>query len=276
MRNNSLLEDILGTAIRNPVVGIVFSIFFAGLGLFLTNKGAPAGAKPADIMLLPMMHMLGKVSYLLSGLVLVVAGIGYVVTSAKKRKQAAFFGTRRTLEDIKNLSWKEFEEFAGSLFTKMGYSVEVTGGLDDGGVDLIVKKEGRTSLVQCKNYRVSKVSLSMVRDFYGAMNANLNFEAGYFITTGMFTLEARYFADDKPIELIDGAKLMNYVEMTYSKEDSRRKPINGIRNSKTPICPKCGADMILRTARKGDSVGSQFWGCSNFPKCRAIKEMTHE
>lgn len=87
----------------------------------------------------------------------------------------------------------------------MGYTVEVTGGLDDGGIDLIVKKDRKTSFVQCKKYQTSKVGLSMVRDFYGAMNANLNFEAGYFITTGMFTLEARHFADDKPIELIDGA-----------------------------------------------------------------------
>jgi len=52
----------------------------------------------------------------------------------------------------------------------LGYSVEVTGGSSDGGVDLVVKKDGKTSLVQCKNYRVSKVSLSMVRDFYGAIN----------------------------------------------------------------------------------------------------------
>jgi len=34
----------------------------------------------------------------------------------------------------------------------------------------------------------------MVRDFYGAMNANLNYEVGYFITTGIFTLDAKQFA----------------------------------------------------------------------------------
>lgn len=37
-------------------------------------------------------------------------------------------------------------------------------------------------------------------------------------------------------------------------------------NSKT--CPKCGNKLILRTAKKGENVGSQFYGCSNFPKCR--------
>lgn len=218
-----------------------------------------------------MMHLFGKISYFISVVVLIVAGIGSIVTSIKRKKQSAFFGTRRSLEDIKNLSWKEFEEFIGSLFVKLGYSVEVTGGLNDGGVDLIVRKDGSTSLVQCKNYRVSKVSLSMVRDFYGAMNANLNFEAGYFITTGMFTLEAKHFADDKPIELVDGAKLMDYVRLTSEKESPQRKPVSNIKATETPICPKCGANMVLRTATKGDKVGSQFWGCSNFPKCRATR-----
>lgn len=33
------------------------------------------------------------------------------------------------------------------------------------------------------------------------------------------------------------------------------------------ICPKCGKLMVLRTAKKGENVGQQFWGCSGFPKC---------
>ena len=35
-------------------------------------------------------------------------------------------------------------------------------------------------------------------------------------------------------------------------------------------CPKCGADMVLRTAKKGRNAGSRFWGCSAYPNCRAI------
>lgn len=36
-------------------------------------------------------------------------------------------------------------------------------------------------------------------------------------------------------------------------------------------CHKCGSDMILRTSKKGQNAGGQFWGCSMFPKCRAVK-----
>ena len=39
---------------------------------------------------------------------------------------------------------------------------------------------------------------------------------------------------------------------------------------KTPICPKCGAEMILRTAKSGANQGQQFWGCSKYPACRGV------
>ena len=35
-------------------------------------------------------------------------------------------------------------------------------------------------------------------------------------------------------------------------------------------CPKCGSVMVLRTSKKGPDAGIQFWGCSAFPKCRAV------
>ncbi len=38
-------------------------------------------------------------------------------------------------------------------------------------------------------------------------------------------------------------------------------------------CPRCGGQRILRTEKKGDNDGNQFYGCSNFPKCRYIKNL---
>jgi len=35
-----------------------------------------------------------------------------------------------------------------------------------------------------------------------------------------------------------------------------------------PACPQCGKPMVLRTAKSGRNVGSQFWGCSTYPDCR--------
>ena len=37
-----------------------------------------------------------------------------------------------------------------------------------------------------------------------------------------------------------------------------------------PNCPKCERPMVGRTARRGSNAGSDFWGCSEFPRCRGV------
>lgn len=39
-------------------------------------------------------------------------------------------------------------------------------------------------------------------------------------------------------------------------------------------CPKCGKPMVMRTARSGANQGKQFLGCSGFPKCRAMRQVS--
>lgn len=39
-------------------------------------------------------------------------------------------------------------------------------------------------------------------------------------------------------------------------------------------CPKCGSGMVFRTAKHGDNAGKQFWGCSAYPKCRVVQNVT--
>ena len=40
------------------------------------------------------------------------------------------------------------------------------------------------------------------------------------------------------------------------------------RHSSNTVCPKCGASLKLRTAKKGSNAGSKFLGCENYPRCR--------
>lgn len=40
-----------------------------------------------------------------------------------------------------------------------------------------------------------------------------------------------------------------------------------------PICPKCQINMTKRTVSKGENKGKEFYGCSNFPKCRQTKQI---
>ena len=36
------------------------------------------------------------------------------------------------------------------------------------------------------------------------------------------------------------------------------------------VCPDCGAPMVLRTARKGRYAGQEFYGYSDYPRCKTI------
>jgi restriction system protein len=41
-----------------------------------------------------------------------------------------------------------------------------------------------------------------------------------------------------------------------------------------PTCPKCGARLVVRTAHRKPWDGAQFWGCSNYPRCRHIAQLS--
>lgn len=42
--------------------------------------------------------------------------------------------------------------------------------------------------------------------------------------------------------------------------------------SSAPMCPICGEQMILRTAKRGPNAGGQFFGCSNYPHCKGTMD----
>lgn len=66
-------------------------------------------------------------------------------------------------------------------------------------------------------------------------------------------------------------KIYNKLEpLTKVDKVAIQKHIGNIRDklSNADLCPLCGGKLVLRTAKKGSNVGNQFYGCSNFPKCR--------
>ncbi|WP_031438551.1 nuclease-related domain-containing protein [Methylobacter tundripaludum] len=62
---------------------------------------------------------------------------------------------------------------------------------------------------------------------------------------------------------------------------SIRTHINHVKHVKAIVekkqdnnsCSKCGKPMILRSARSGNNSGKQFWGCSDYPKCRMVRQV---
>lgn len=61
------------------------------------------------------------------------------------------------------------------------------------------------------------------------------------------------------------AKLSGYISITKTSVEQPDKVPDSL-----PRCPKCGSEMILRTAKRGDNQGGKFWGCSKYPECRGI------
>ncbi len=44
--------------------------------------------------------------------------------------------------------------------------------------------------------------------------------------------------------------------------------------SDTPACPLCGKGMRRLTAKRGPHTGQQFWGCSGYPTCKGIRNLS--
>lgn len=51
------------------------------------------------------------------------------------------------------------------------------------------------------------------------------------------------------------------------------KSIRSPSTSSIPSCPRCGAGMVCRTARRGRNAGNQFWGCSQYPRCKGTRNI---
>ena len=43
--------------------------------------------------------------------------------------------------------------------------------------------------------------------------------------------------------------------------------------AESPKCPVCGSPMRLRTAKTGTNAGCRFWGCTQYPACRGVREI---
>jgi len=56
---------------------------------------------------------------------------------------------------------------------------------------------------------------------------------------------------------------------------TRRQHLNSLKErfSSGTTCPKCGAELVLRTAKQGPNAGKQFYGCRRYPSCRYVRDM---
>ena len=187
------------------------------------------------------------------------------------------------LHDVSRMSWSEFEALVGEAYRRQDYVVEETGSAaGDGGVDLVLYRDGQKTLVQCKHWRNRQVGVKVVRELRGAMT-DAGAAHGTVVCYGGFTPEAERFAQRNNIGLVNGAALEQMIADARKNRIARSAAADALKpagqtapsqgDRDAPLCPVCGRPMVLKTARKGPHPGLEFWGCPRFPKCRGRRQV---
>lgn len=187
------------------------------------------------------------------------------------RQRARLFDSQASSPQLASLNWREFEQLVGEWFRRRGYSVEETGGGgSDGGIDLVVRKNGRRELVQCKHWKRKKVDVATVREMWG-LQQHHGADAVWIVCMGEFTSDASRFAAGKPIKLVSGHQLNSLIGYAPTATGAQILEQESSSSAKAAACPKCGSPM---TSRKNRATGKSFLGCTSYPRCRETREST--
>ncbi|MCC6564706.1 MAG: restriction endonuclease [Chloroflexi bacterium] len=127
-----------------------------------------------------------------------------------------------TRPNLMELSPTEFESLITNLFHKMGLEARTTQASRDGGVDCVAWDPrpifGGKVIIQAKRYK-NTVGVSAVRDLYGTLQ-NEGASKGILVTTSGYGKAAYEFAQNKPLELLDGSNLL-YLLAEHAEIDAR-------------------------------------------------------
>jgi hypothetical protein len=169
------------------------------------------------------------------------------------------------LDRLRAIDWFQFEKVVARLYEKQGCVVNRRGGANpDGGIDLTIEKPGILRAVQCKQWKTWNVGAPAVRNFVGALHIE-KIQKGIFVTLRGYTMPAKQLADEQGIEMLEADDLVRKLEAVGARFDPE---ILELLADERKFCPRCEAEMVLRTAKKGANPGSQFWGCSTYPQCK--------
>ena len=176
-----------------------------------------------------------------------------------------------TVDLIRALEWKRFEDLCADYFKAKGHRAEVTKHGADGGIDILLygvnNPEKVLGVIQCKSWKERVVGVSPIRELFGVMT-DAGCPLGIFVTISGYSKDADAFAEGKHIKLLDAHKLLDLIRSLPAPQQAELLDKATRGDYKTPSCPSCGIKLVLRTAGKGNNVGSRFWGCQNYPRCR--------
>lgn len=170
-----------------------------------------------------------------------------------------------TLQLIRSLEWKRFEELCAGYWRARGYRALLTKVGADGGVDIELyaptDERRLMAIAQCKSW-TEAVGVKEVREFWGVAN-HLSAKLALFYCLSGFSDDAKAFAVGKNYRLFTGQDLLDQVLQLPQSQQTELLVSVARDDYITPTCSQCDVKMTLRKNRDGKT----FWGCVNFPRC---------
>jgi curved DNA-binding protein CbpA len=193
---------------------------------------------------------------------------------------------QKMLDDYWNGKWKkskevigrDYERYIGYLYEENGFNVYyqgITMGVEDGGIDLICKKENRIELIQCKYWGKEKTIYEKhINQLYGATTYYKNkndknnemsliegekkiFLHPVFVTSIQLSDEAKDVAKSLNIEVIEGLQIdTTYPSIKCNISSKGNKiyhlPFDGLYD-KTKVSKK--GECYVRTVSESKNLG---------------------
>ncbi|ENU4104997.1 restriction endonuclease [Pseudomonas aeruginosa] len=208
-RRISLIEDLIEIAIRLPWWVSLLIAFGNWLILHPIANSQPE--VPKDLHQMgqsvagPLIRTFAFFGQFVLPAVFVIGAMGSVLAMAERKKlHANVANAREAGQTSEGISWREFDLLAGETFRRKGFTVVEKGGRGpDGGVDLVLHLGTEKYLVQCKQWKVINVDVTVIFEFFGVKVAE-GAAGGFVVTSDRYTAEAKEFAEGRNIQLVDG------------------------------------------------------------------------
>ena len=252
-------------------LALLMAVVFGGISLirFLRQRPQDSPAPPRSPTNRPAQAATRATEVSLSEVDKALLGKSFAAPTSAAAPEARPTAWSRELID--SIEWKRFEDLCCEFYRIKGIRAETTRLGADGGVDIRLFQDDAdpqrcTAVVQCKAWNQA-VGIKPVRELRGVM-AHERVEKAFFMAPNGFTDEARAFATENRITLLDGRLFLAMLERL--PEALRQQLLDFATEGEwtTPTCPSCGVKMAARDGKRG-----RFWGCVHFPKCRATLQM---
>lgn len=124
-----------------------------------------------------------------------------------------------TLDTVRAMGWNDFANALEAAFRADGYVVTRLAGQ---AADFEMKRDGRTSLLAGKRWKVARTGIEPLRDLVAAGQARDAQECLY-VATGEITDKARRFATENRIQVLAGPELARLLPAAASRAAKRQQ-----------------------------------------------------